>query len=199
MPLDPMEITRKDRLTSRYSSFHKISRRIALDILNNIGQEHAADSLENLIALCANGQSDERTDITTIQNNGKLDRTTKEILIQARLGQGKFRSDLMGRWGNSCAVTGCAIPELLRASHIIPWREANNTQRLDPDNGLLLVANLDALFDSWLISFEDTGRMIVSGQVAHEERARLGIPQPLRQRPNAAQREYLSIHRQQLR
>ncbi|MEI7869714.1 MAG: HNH endonuclease, partial [Candidatus Methylumidiphilus sp.] len=134
-------------------------------------------------------------DIAEIKNHENIGETTKKALINARLGQGKFRDDLMEIWDKSCSVTGCSIPELLKASHIKPWRDSTNTQRLDPNNGLLLTANLDALFDSGLISFDDTGEMIVSEKLSVMERKILGIPQSLRAKPNPTQCEYLEHHR----
>lgn len=193
--LDPQKITGKTRLVTMYNIYQEISRRSALDILTNINQLNDADILENLKALCSTDELDVITDITQIDKNDKLEATTKESLIQARVGQGRFRQDLMNMW-SSCAVTGCTITELLRASHIKPWRNSTNRQRLDPNNGLLLEANLDALFDSGLISFEDDGNMLVSSvRLPQLERQRLGIPCRLRINPNANQQKYLDYHR----
>ena len=142
------------------------------------------------------GTSDDiASDIAEIQNDEAIEWTTKEALVNARLGQGKFRSDLMQIWNNSCAVTGCTVSKVLKASHIKPWRDSTNKQRLDPNNGLLLTANLDALFDSGLISFKVSGEMIVSEQLSTKERKFLGIPQSLRAKPNPAQSKYLAHHR----
>jgi hypothetical protein len=81
--------------------------------------------------------------------------TERDVLAKARVGQGRFRTDLVAAWGRGemCALTGVAVPELLIASHIKPWREATNAERLDPMNGLLLVAHADKLFDRHLLSF----------------------------------------------
>ena len=81
--------------------------------------------------------------------------TTREALVQARVGQGKFRSDVTDLWGKGevCALTGLDVPELLVASHINPWRDSNDDERLDPCNGLLLATHVDKLFDRYLLSF----------------------------------------------
>jgi hypothetical protein len=122
--------------------------------------------------------------------------TEKATLINARLGQGKFRKHLDMLWNGSCAVTGSNVREVLRASHIKPWRECeNNIERLDPDNGLLLCAHLDALFDKALISFSETGEMLVSQNIAEIEIKRLGLNGNLRRRPSDGQKRYLAIHR----
>ncbi|NPT68582.1 hypothetical protein GS910_30760 [Paraburkholderia sp. RL16-012-BIC-B] len=84
------------------------------------------------------------------------DVTERDQLVKARIGQGRFRADVIAKWGRGevCALTGAAIPEMLVASHIKPWRKSSNKERLDPINGLLLVANVDRLFDRNLISFK---------------------------------------------
>lgn len=82
--------------------------------------------------------------------------TERQALIQARIGQGRFRADLTRMWGKGevCALTNIALPQMLIASHILPWRDADDVQRLDPANGVLLAAHADALFDRHLLSFE---------------------------------------------
>jgi hypothetical protein len=83
------------------------------------------------------------------------DETEREVLAKARVGQGRFRADLVATWrkGEVCALTGLAVPEMLIAAHIKPWRDSTNAERLDPMNGLLLVAHADKLFDRYLMSF----------------------------------------------
>jgi hypothetical protein len=77
--------------------------------------------------------------------------------VRQRVGQDIYRKGLMQYWGGACAVTGIDLPEVLRASHARPWAECDtDAQRLDVFNGFLLNANLDALFDRGLISFDAT-------------------------------------------
>lgn len=90
-----------------------------------------------------------------------IDETTRKTVIDARIGQGPYRASLISVWG-SCAVTETVTIKMLKASHIKPWKDSNNSERLDKFNGLLLSANLDSAFDSGLISFEDTGEIILS-------------------------------------
>ncbi len=82
--------------------------------------------------------------------------TQREALVHARIGQGKFRADVTRLWGKGevCALTGIALPEFLIASHIKPWRDSSNSERLDPTNGLLLAVHIDKLFDRYLLSFD---------------------------------------------
>ena len=101
----------------------------------------------------------------------------------------------MRRWDGACAVTGCGVAAVLRASHCKPWRKANNSERLDSNNGLILSANLDALFDVGLIGFEDDGAMIVADVLTPVERKGLAIPASLTRKPGAKLRTYLQFHR----
>lgn len=121
--------------------------------------------------------------------------TTRAALIDARLGQGRFRRELMRRWGGACAVTGCKVGAVLRASHCKPWRSSDHCERLDSNNGLVLSANLDALFDAGLISFDHAGDMLVSRVLAVEERRALGLPARLLRVPGARLAVYLAYHR----
>jgi len=89
--------------------------------------------------------------------SNELTPTEKDALVKARRGQGKFREAVLSYWGN-CAVSNCSELFLLRASHIKPWKDSTNTERLDRYNGLLLNPNLDAAFDKGLISFADDGK-----------------------------------------
>jgi hypothetical protein len=196
--LDPSAITGKKRLVGMFGAYQKINRGNALDILTSVNQGNDTDILENLRTRCSTDGLDVITDVAQIEKDGSMDTTTKKSLIDARRGHGRFRQNLMRIWNKSCAVTGCAIPELLRASHIKPWRDSTNRQRLDPNNGLLLEANLDALFDSGLILFDDNGDMLVSARLTTIEKRRLRIPSKLRNQPNNNQCNYLDHHRKKV-
>ena len=91
--------------------------------------------------------------------------TERERLQAARIGQGEFRDALMIFWKSTCPVTGVDHAALLRASHIKPWRDASNDERLNPFNGLLLCAHVDTLFDRNLITFDDDGLIRISSLV----------------------------------
>ena len=111
-------------------------------------------------------------DIKEIDNSSESE-TTKKELIDARIGQGKFRSKLIEYW-KCCAVTNVSLLSILKASHIKPWAVSTNQERLDKFNGLLLSPNLDALFDQGYISFNDDGEIMVSPLIANNTDA-LGI------------------------
>ena len=129
-------------------------------------------------------------------NSSVLDETTRTALIDARLGQGRFRKELLRIWDGACAVTGCRVEAILRASHCKPWRASDNAERLDPNNGLLLVANLDALFDAGLITFGDDGSMQVASRVPSKEQQTLGLSGGLARTPEPRLALYLAHHRE---
>lgn len=113
-------------------------------------------------------------DIETIKKDSTISETQKELLTFARIGQGKYRKDLIELW-EKCSVSECNMTDLLIASHIKPWSESSNEEKLDPYNGLLLLPNYDKLFDKHLISFDDDGKIIISPQIKKEEYKVLGI------------------------
>ena len=104
----------------------------------------------------------------------KLGPTERDAMVKARVGQGRFRDELIKHWG-TCAVTGVADPDLLRASHIIPWSKASIKDRTNPFNGLLLAVHIDALFEAGLISFADSGRIIISPALSEADADALGV------------------------
>jgi HNH endonuclease len=101
--------------------------------------------------------------------------TEAERLVVQRIGQDIFRAALLDYWGGRCPITGIADPALLRASHIIPWAECDDAQRLDVHNGLLLSALWDAAFDAGLVSPADDGTALASPKLSAAARAALGL------------------------
>lgn len=114
-------------------------------------------------------------DILRIVKDKSIDSTVKETLILARRGQDQFRRDVLEKYGKKCCVTGSTTLEAIRASHIKPWKISTDKERLDPCNGLPLLATLDALFDQGLITFSNFGKMIISPLVIEVERDLLGL------------------------
>ena len=127
------------------------------------------------------------------------DKTTREALANARVGQGAFRAQVLQMWGSRCCVTGSTTLDAIRASHIKPWRDSNNHERLDPNNGLPLIATFDALFDARLITFAADSRLLVSKRLDAKEKKLLGLAgRKLRQVPNEHTAAYLAYHRESL-
>lgn len=92
-----------------------------------------------------------------------------------RIGQQIFRKNLIKKHGQACMLCGLTNNSLLRASHIKPWDDSNNIERLDHSNGLLLCANHDALFDSGLISFDDNGYLLISYKLSDADQRALKL------------------------
>lgn len=136
------------------------------------------------------------TDIKTIISNPTTDPTTMQAQITVRLGQGEFGSEVRELWNKRCAVTGSSTMAALEASHIKPWADSTDGERLDPNNGLLLTANLHKLFDAGLISFEDSGKILVSSKLSQSERKIFGVVgKKLFKKPSAETAKYLAYHR----
>ncbi|EPK8813825.1 HNH endonuclease, partial [Pseudomonas aeruginosa] len=124
--------------------------------------------------------------------------TEVERLVRQRVGQDRYRDALLNYWGGACAVTGVTVTEVLRASHAKPWAECtDDAERLDAFNGFLLVANLDALFDRFLISFDDAGHLLTSARLSPDDLHGLGIHLGMTLRWLASEhRHYLQWHRE---
>lgn len=100
--------------------------------------------------------------------------TEAERLIIQRVGQDIFRDRLMTYWQGRCPLTGITDPALLRASHIIAWKDcASDAERLNVHNGLLLSALWDAGFDRGLVTFADDGRPEFSPKLSETAQSEL--------------------------
>lgn len=100
--------------------------------------------------------------------------TEIERLVVQRIGQDIFRAGLMDYWQGRCPLTGITDTALLRASHIVPWKDCtSDAERLDVHNGLLLSALWDAAFDRGLVTFDDEGHPQFSPSLSGEARAEL--------------------------
>jgi putative restriction endonuclease len=126
--------------------------------------------------------------------------TEAERLVVQRVGQEVFRKGLLEYWEGRCAITGLAVPALLRASHVKPWADcASDAERLDVFNGLLLAPHLDAVFDRGFITVGDDGTVVVGAGLDGESRRLLGLDAPLRVHTlHDGHRQYLPWHRERV-
>lgn len=121
-----------------------------------------------------------------------------QTLSTYRIGHGDFRQVLVDYWG-SCAVTGLATPQLLRASHIKPWAASSPIEKTDPFNGLLLAPHLDAAFDAGYIGFSGDGTLIRSRRLSFADAEALGLGESLRlRRIDARHAPFLEYHRKEV-
>lgn len=82
----------------------------------------------------------------------ELEGKEREAVIRQRVNQSAFRSMILSNYEGHCAITGINIPELLVASHIIPWVDSTSQQKLNPENGICLSALYDKAFDKGFIT-----------------------------------------------
>jgi len=85
----------------------------------------------------------------------------REQMVKVRIHQDAFRRMILNNYDNKCAISGIDIPELLVASHIVPWA-ANPVTRLDPENGICLSPLYDKAFDLGYISLNDSYEILLS-------------------------------------
>jgi putative restriction endonuclease len=131
-------------------------------------------------------------DIINIYNQPQESETEKQNLILSRIGQGKYRKKLIEYW-KCCSVTKYQEVTLLIASHIKPWKKSNNFEKLDVFNGLLLIPNIDKVFDSGLITFKNDGTIITSDLFNNP--LELGINSDMKIELNEEHKPYLEYHR----
>jgi len=138
------------------------------------------------------------TQESTILQRLDIGETQKTQLIKARRGQGVFRDNLF-LIEQGCRVTGVRESRHLVASHIKPWRNSSDIEKLDGHNGLLLSPHVDHLFDSGFISFRDNGELITSSQLRLEILNRWHIAPAQRVGSfSGEQRNFLEYHRDQV-
>lgn len=81
--------------------------------------------------------------------------------VKTRVNQNVFRQIVLANYDSKCAVSGIDIPELLVASHIIPWSQSEQ-DRLNPENGICLSSLYDKAFDKGLIGINNNFNIILS-------------------------------------
>jgi hypothetical protein len=143
----------------------------------------------------ANDLDVEEEIVDQILSDESLTETVREQLIMARVGQGKFRSQVE-LICPACKVTGISDGNFLIASHIKPWRVCSNDERLDGNNGLMLSPHIDQLFDEGYISFKDDGSFIVSSALPPEILVAWSINVGVNTgKLNEQQSKYMAFHR----
>lgn len=114
--------------------------------------------------------------------------------LKRRKGQDKFRKLLLCKY-KSCALCGVEAGHT-RASHIKPWASSTDHERLDVHNGLLLCPNHDHLFDKGLITFEETGNILISSTLSSSQQMSFNINSMLRIQMEDETQQYMAHHRQ---
>ncbi len=89
---------------------------------------------------------------------------TKDRLVKVRVNQNLFRAMVLANYSNHCAISGIDIPDLLLASHIVPWADSPQ-ERLNPENGICLSALYDRAFDKGLIGIKENYEVVLSQEL----------------------------------
>lgn len=137
-------------------------------------------------------ENDDELLIKEIRESKDLTTTQKQTIIQSRVGQGKYRSSLIELW-KSCTITSYSNPDLLIASHIKPWKDSTNEERVDKYNGLLLLPTYDKLFDLGYISFSDSGDIMLSKKL--KDFTKIGLSESTKIKVKEENKKYLEYHR----
>lgn len=126
--------------------------------------------------------------------------TEKDILAKARIGQGKYRENLIEEFPSGCLITNITDERLLIASHIKPWSVSNNKERVDRYNGLLLSPTYDRLFDQGFITFSNDGIISISPYISPQNWKRINLKNGTKYdlKQNNERSQYLEYHRSKI-
>lgn len=134
-------------------------------------------------------------EIEKIKSDKSLTSLAKESIILSRVGQGKFRDELIELW-KCCAISKFDDSRFLIASHIKPWKKSTNQEKIDKYNGLLLLPTYDKLFDLGFISFDDNGKILISKSLTNIDK--LGVDRNIVIDIKHENKKYLDYHRQEI-
>ncbi|MDI9364388.1 MAG: HNH endonuclease [Flavobacterium sp.] len=125
--------------------------------------------------------------------------TSKSIQTKIRIGQEKFRKNLLKHL-KVCPITGIDETRILLASHIKPWSVSTNEERLDIYNGFIFSPTIDKLFDKGLITFENNKELIISPTLSEGNIASIGIVAGKKylKLPIENRMSYLEFHRENI-
>jgi hypothetical protein len=138
------------------------------------------------------------TEPTFFEEFSKASATERSGLVTSRVGQGAYRKSILHRWEYQCAVTKFDDPRILIASHIVPWKDSTDKERLDVDNGILLSPTYDALFDRHLITFNEKGKIILSDQIMTDSFLKIGVTgREKLQSVHNGNKAYLRMHQEE--
>ena len=134
-------------------------------------------------------------DIDSLQDS--IQGYTRDAVIKARVNQSVFRKRLLGRY-HKCCLCGVCNPNLLAASHIKPWVDSKPLEKVDADNGFLFCPNHDRLFDQGFISFDDSGKILISKDLLAYDRLFTNVAEDMKIHLTDGNKPYLSYHREHI-
>ena len=155
--------------------------------------------LDNILSILDKSNNAEYEEISNKNNSINIVNTQRTGIAKHRVGQEIFRRKLLIKFNKKCAVTGIDEEEILLASHILPWKDADNFQRLDIENGILLNPFYDKLFDKFYISFSDKGKIVLSEKLKSSQKLMELIDSNSSINVTQGMKKYLRIHRKNLK
>ncbi|MBF7091463.1 HNH endonuclease [Flavobacterium sp. ALJ2] len=189
--IDLYEITNSEevlKIRDEYFSYDEFY------IKNKTGNRMYSRSLDlyiEFLEMHRNQLDNSLDEIDEIKNNNNLSKLEKESIILSRIGQGKFRDDLINLW-NACSISGYEDVRFLIASHIKPWKMSDNLEKVDKFNGLLLLPTYDKLFDLGFITFDKNGLIKISNQLKDIEK--IGVNENIKIKIKNGNHKYLEFH-----
>lgn len=118
-----------------------------------------------------------------------------------RKGQQTFRrrSVRAHRQNNmACEATLSTLSFATDACHVKPYAVCNEEEQMDPNNSILLLSSIHRAFDHGLISFDETGHIIISKEIDDWEIKCLGLSGQEKIRMPAKRPEYMEYHRKNI-
>lgn len=168
-----------------------VPRGLADILISAIGSE-AVSIIQKQVEL---QDDDEKVEREKIEGRTDIGPTIKRQLVNSRRGQGIFKANVRLN-ESSCRLTCETSPMLLVASHIKPWKDSTDKEKLDGCNGLLLSPHVDCLFDKGLISFQNDGDLLISKNLDTETLLRWGLNKVKNVgKFSSGQIQYLNYHR----
>lgn len=171
LEIDEWDQTRSNRVDSKPKEIEYVVTR--LKSIFNQSDEFVNFTISNVEEMIIKFNALKAVD-DDYKSNADTRKTESETTSKNRIGQNKFRKKLIDYWGG-CSVSNSKNLPLLKASHIKPWVNSNDDERLDVYNGLLLMPGFDSTFDAGFISFDDNGGIIISESLDCNDRILLGI------------------------
>lgn len=171
-----------------FDSFNQSKQIIPLEYLDDI-----LELLENINSISWNNESNIIPEI----ENSHIEGADRATLIKIRVNQRIFRNKLLVKY-SKCCLCGVSEPSFLVASHIKPWEKSEAKEKLDVNNGLLLCPNHDKLFDGGWISFDNDGKILISGKIKTNDKIFMNIREDMKLVLTEKNKLYMKYHREQI-
>lgn len=182
-----------DKICSRYSSISKNSSKLSFFLEEG--------DIPELVSIFSDACLDEFLEDKIFQSPvpESLEETESDAKVKIRKGQAYLRELAMNFWNSRCAITDVDEPAVLEACHIKPWSSKDMTarERLSVDNVIIMCIHLHRLFDAGLISFDDSGKLLISNQLSEKCRKVFALSDELflHISPSERQKKFLAYHR----